>query len=438
MIDVMWRVPRTRSTAGMYDVIVIGGGVAGLAAAHALRALDVVVLEASPRVGGNVRTLRRDGCTIDLGPEGIVGQDVDALGIDLATPNAGHVAVAHRGKVFPLPEGVVMGIPPSVMSVAATPLLTWRGKLRAALDLVLPRRDALGVGELVAYRLGNEVKDALVEPLVSGIFGGDIDRLDPEVVMPWLAGKGRSLIRTIATTPRPKGPPLRAPRRGMDALIETLTGGDVRTDTPVRAIARDSKGYVVETEREVLRARRIVLAVPPAALSRLVAGLDRELSEAVATIRMRKSASVVFAFEREANLFTEASGLLVGRSEERAFTAATWVHERWPDRVAPGLSVIRAVVSNGYALARTDEELADLVLGDLRHYAELGEPQWSYVERFDAASPVPEVGHRARVRAIRERAERHCGLHLAGAALDGPGIAGCLRGARALAATLAA
>ncbi len=438
-----------------HEIAIVGGGVAGLATAYELRARDVVVLEGAPRVGGNVRTLRRDGCTIDLGPDALLVRPESAVSLcrelglehELDEPSGGRVLVAHRGRLHELPEGLVFGVPRSFATVARTPLLTLRGKLRAALDLVLPESAArLGLGELVEKRMGREVKEALVEPLVSGVHGGHIDRLDPEVVMPALASSRGSLIRALASAPKSSGSPVRAPRRGMDALIDGLCAGigeeRLRTRSPVRTLRRDGDRFVLTTPRGEISAKRVILAVPPAVASKLLADVDRELSQAIATIRVRASASVVLAFDREAAMFPEANGLLVSRPEGGSFVAATWVHEKWPDRVAPGVAIIRAVVAADRApelFRGTDDDLVAQVLADLRRYVEgLGAPRWTLVERFEAASPVPEVGHRQRVSAIRAEVERHPGLHLVGAAFDGPGIAGCIRGARSLAATLAA
>lgn len=436
-----------------HEIAIVGGGVAGLSTAYELRAHDVVVLEGAARVGGNVRTLRRDGCTIDLGPDALLVRPESAvalcreLGLEgqLEEPSGGRVLVAHRGRLHELPEGLVFGVPRSIATVARTPLLTLRGKLRAALDLVLPASAAeLGLGVLVEKRMGREVKEALVEPLVGGVHGGHIDRLDPAVVMPALASSRGSLIRALASAPKPKGSPVRAPRRGMDALIDGLRAAigpeRLRTDCPVRALRRDGARFVLVTDREEIVAGRVILAVPPAVASKLLRDVDRELAGAIATIRVRASASVVLAFDRDAAMFPDATGLLVSRGEAGSFVAATWVHEKWPDRVAPGMAVLRAVVSADRTpelVEGADDEIVARVLEDLRRYVQpLGEPRWTLVERFEAASPVPELGHRERVSAIRAELARHAGLHLVGAAFDGHGIAGCIRGARALAATL--
>ena len=202
-------------------VLVIGGGLAGLTTAREIlqRRPDaqVMVLESHDAAGGNVRTLRRDGCTVELGPDAFMTQPGHAqalcasLGLadSLRAPDEGasRVMVARGDRMLPMPEGMAWGMPRSVKQLAGTRLLSPFGKARAALDLVLPASEAReqSVGTLVGRRFGHEVKEHLVEPIVGGIYGGDVDELDASVVLPMFASVKGSLIRALARAPRPSG-----------------------------------------------------------------------------------------------------------------------------------------------------------------------------------------------------------------------------------------
>jgi len=441
------------------DVVVIGGGVAGLSTAFQLTRhaphKRVCVIEAEAEVGGNVRTLRRDGCTVDLGPDVLVARGkgtiaaCDALGIETISPSAEvkRVQVARRGRISPLPEGLVFGVPKGVMSLATTPLISFGGKLRAACDLFLPGFDSTGmsIGTIVERRLGREVKDVLVEPLVAGIHGGELDHLDPASVFPQLENVRGSLIRALASGPKGAPPALRAPALGMDTLIRELTrvlGDRIMRGRRVVAIEREAHGYCVRLEDGGrVHARDLVLATPPPESATLLAPFAEDLAELLGSVSMRSSASVVLAFDRNDTVFPEGSGLLIPRIEGALLSSVTFVHAKWPSRVRKDLALVRVVVDPSRAedvAFGSDSALVEAILRDLRRFVAVNEPKWTAVERFPYASAIASVGHRARMKEARERAAIIRGLHLAGAAFDGPGVAGVLAASETVATSIAA
>ncbi len=441
------------------DVLVIGGGIAGLSTGFQLtrRAPEktVCVVEAEQRVGGNVRTLRRDGCTVDLGPDVLVARGsgpiaaCDALGLETIAPSAEvkRVQVARRGRIAPLPEGLVFGVPRGVMSLATTPLISFTGKMRAACDLVLPSFDPAGlsIGAIVERRLGREVKDVLVEPLVAGIHGGDLDHLDPASVFPQLETARGSLIRALASTPKGQAPALRAPALGMDALVSGFSralGDRVVRGRRAVALSRTPDGWDVAFEDGGrVFARELVLATPPPESATLLAPIVEELAELLGAVAMRSSASVLLAFDRKDTSLPEGSGLLIPRVEGAVFASTTFVHAKWPSRVREELALVRVVIDPSRAegvSCGSDDALIEAILRDLRRFVHVGEPQWTAVERFPFASAIASVGHRVRMREVRARAASVEGLHLAGAAFDGPGVAGVLSASESLATALAA
>lgn len=447
----------------MTRVVVIGGGISGLASAHFARrarpSLTVTVLEGSARAGGNIRTLRRGGMPVEAGPDTVVmGRPevdslLDALGLtsSLLSPTTGaaRVMVAQRGGLEAFPDGLVFGVPTRLRQLATTPLLSMRGKARAALDLVLPVRGeaAASVGELVERRLGREVKERLVEPMVGGIFAADIDRLDPAVGLPMLAGKRGSLIRALAGAKRPAGGGgLRAPRQGMsalvDALVRDLGDGALRLQRAAARVRRRGAGWVVTTtDGADLPCEHVVLAVPPAACAPLIEELDPELARAASSLRAATTATVILVFPPGTPL-PPASGLLVPRAERRSVLAATFVNAKWARTSDTGEVVVRAFLGGARSptlVERTDDEgLVSRALDDLRAYLPLPAPLRAEVVRFVGATPQPEVGHSTRVAEVRTLAARHPGLSLVSAAYEGPGIAGCVAQAARVGASLAA
>ncbi|MBL9022624.1 MAG: protoporphyrinogen oxidase [Myxococcales bacterium] len=435
------------------DVAIIGGGVAGLATAHYLLARSpgtrLAVIEGSGRVGGNVRTLRHDDCLVDVGPDTLVTQDgassaCDDLGVVAESPSsaAARVHVAHDGRIDPMPEGLVFGVPRSFAAIARTRLLSLPAKLRAACDLVLPNREGDGSLSVVESRLGREAKENLVEPLVSGIYGGELERLDAGVVMPQLAGTRGSLIRALARAPR-RIPKMVGPARGMETLVEALacsvSAERIFRARRVVAIERGRSGERLRFgDGSALDATQVVLATPPHAALPLLRPHVPEL-EGTLKARMRSAIVVVLAYDASTTKLPDGSGILVARKEAHAFVGVTFVHAKWPTRVREGRAVIRAVIDLDRRpdLAQaSDDEIVRAVHADLSRHARVDVPLWAHVEHYPEATPIPELGHRARMNEARAQA-RNAGFSLVGAAYDGAGLAGCLRGARELAEALA-
>lgn len=439
-------------------IVIVGAGVSGLATAsfllEAAPDAEVTVLEATDRAGGNVRTIQAGGTSVEAGPDAIVTGRPEVtrlatrLGLDaeLMAPRAeaGRVLVARGSKLVPMPDGLVLGVPSGMRALATTPLLSMRGKLRAAMDLLLPQGDdePRSLGHLVERRLGREVKDHLVEPLIGGVLAADIDRLDPSAGGPALAGARGSLIRAMAKAKRPAGNPLRAPRSGMhalvDALVDDVGASRIRLGTSVADVRREGqRGYVVElASGERLSSDHLVLAVPPHAASRLIAGLDPELATSLDELRAVSTATVVLVFP-EGTALPPSSGLLVPRIEGRALLAATFVNTKWSRASETGEVVVRAYLGGARSPelvdAGDDDALVRRALDDLRVYLSLPDPVGARVTRFDRATPQPELGHHARVARVRARAAMVPGLSLVSAAYEGPGIAGCVAQAAAVA-----
>jgi oxygen-dependent protoporphyrinogen oxidase len=454
-------------------VVVVGGGITGLSCARELcrdGQFDVTVLEAGSRLGGNIATERVDDYVIDSGPDAWVANKPDAtnlareLGLEeeLAStiPDNRRVYIAWQGRLHAMPEGLVLGIPTELGPLVQTPLLSVEGKLRAGMDLLIPARrfedaDDESVGAFVTRRLGEEVADRLVGPLLGGIFAGDAYAISIRAAFPQLVdaeAKHGSLIRAMRASRAAGGPRTRpAPsafvslRRGMGSLIDALGAdvrrlADVRTSVRVRRIARRDGHYVVQFENgEPLIADQVVLALPTRASAPMVADMDAALSTSLAGLLGYASSIATFlAFPRsDVNHPLDATGFIVPRAPDRSLMAATFVSSKWEGR-APGEMALFRVFLGGEKvdalLERDDAELLALAQSELSEYVPVSSrPVMTRVVRHRLASPQPTVGHLVRRTKLRALLANCPGLHVAASGVEGVGIPDCIRQARAVA-----
>jgi oxygen-dependent protoporphyrinogen oxidase len=459
----------------MPSVVIVGGGVSGLAAAHALRrpagTFDVTLLEASPSLGGNIRTVRRDGFVLDGGPDSWVATKPHASALAktlelephfLGTrPENRRVYIAWDGILHPLPEGTVLGVPTEIMPIVKTPLFSWDAKLRMALEPFIPPRAWHGdedesIGDFIVRRLGDEPAQRLAGPLLGGIFAGDARDLSVRAAFPqFVEAEERhgSLVRAMRA--------LRAARRssaggegsafvslkgGLGELIDTLAAklGEsvrLRTSTAARSLDRlnGGAGYRVVLESgETLVADDVVLAAPLSATAKVARTLDPALGDALGVFHAASTATVFLAYRSSSIAHPlDATGFLVPRGMRSSILACTWVSSKWDHRAPEGTVLVRAFfggATDEAVLERDDGELTVLARTELR--ALLGitaEPLFAHVFRFDGASPQPGVGHLARVRAAKQRLARWPGLYVAASGFEGSGIPDCIKFAQAAA-----
>ncbi|MCW2598236.1 MAG: protoporphyrinogen oxidase [Frankiales bacterium] len=435
-------------------VAVVGAGIAGLSAALELqrRGAVPIVLEASGEVGGKVRSSDVGGVPVDEGADSMLrriphGVDLaTAAGFALVSPAVGSASVWTRGALRPLPTGTVMGIPADLAALARSEVLSAAGLLRVPLDLLQPGTPPLqdiSVGELVARRLGREVVERLVDPLLGGVYAGNADLLSLQATLPQLAatvGQHRSLItaaRAARGTLAP-GPVFAGIVGGLGQLPPALARGlDVRLRTTVRGLSRTVLGWRVETgsaaDPTYLDVDAVVLAVPSRPAARLLTGhVPVEDLEAV------EYASVgIVTLALDGPSPGTGSGYLVPAVDGRTTKAVTFTSRKWG---RPGPAVVRASVGRyGEAadLQRDDDDLVAVVLEELE--AAVGPlPRLldSRVTRWGGGLPQYAVGHLDLVRRLRTALPS--GLAVAGAAYDGVGVPAVARsGVEAARAVLA-
>ncbi|MEU1127677.1 protoporphyrinogen oxidase [Streptomyces sp. NPDC005899] len=458
--------PPQRDTTRTGHVVVIGGGIAGLAAAHRLldSGLRVTVLEATERLGGKLMTGEVAGTPVDLGAESMLARRPEAvelatgvgLGDRLQPPATATASLWTRDALRPMPKGHVMGVPGDPAALAD--VLSPEGLARIARERDLaptPVGDDVAVGAYVAGRLGREVVDRLVEPLLGGVYAGDAYRLSMRAAVPQLyeaAKEGGSLLDAVlrvqerAAARRQTGPVFQGIDGGIGVLPGAVAdavraaGAEILTAAPVLGLTRTGNGWDVRTDTRVIAADGIVLATPAWSASTLLAAECPAASAELAEVEYASMALVTLAFRRSDVEATAAlrgrSGFLVPPVDGRTIKASTFSSNkwRWVADAAPGLFVLRTSVGR-YGeedhLHREDSELVAVSLRDLAAATGLAaRPVDTAVTRWIGGLPQYPVGHLTRVARIREAVAALPGLRVCGAAYDGVGIPACVASAR--------
>lgn len=458
-------------------VVVVGGGISGLAAAHRLVELardegwllDLVLVEAADRVGGTIRTERADGFLLEAGPDSFISEKPWALAlaerIGLGPRLCGtdtrfrRTYVVRGGRLRPLPEGFLLLAPTRAWPVLASNVFSWRGKLRLGLDLVLPRRSSAtgdeSLGSFVRRRLGREALERVAQPLVGGIYTADPDSLSLEATMPRflaLEREHRSLILGLRRTARGSEAAGAGGARwslfvtlagGLEELVTALAtrlpAGAVRVGTPAAAVALARDGWRVQLgDGAFLQAHGVVLAGPAPRMAALVSAVDPPLAGLLDGIAFASSATVALAYPRAAVRHPlDGFGFVVPQVEGRRTLACTFSSVKYPGRAPDGFALLRVFIGGalqGTLLGQEDGALLRLAHDEVAALLGItGEPVLSRVWRHPGTMPQYAVGHLDRIAAIEARLEVLPGLALAGGAYRGVGIADCVRSGEAAA-----
>ncbi|HEX6872441.1 MAG TPA: protoporphyrinogen oxidase [Micromonosporaceae bacterium] len=441
-------------------IVVVGAGIAGLAAAYRVRervgqAAELLIVDRSDRLGGKLRTTQLGGAVVESGAESFLmrerGTESAALrlarqvglGDDLCHPAAVPAALVLDGQLRPMPGGTLFGIPADpeqlgpVANVVPADHDTGQPVLASGADTA--------VGPLVRARLGDEVVDRFVDPMLGGVYAGRADQLSLAATMPGLYAAARTeptlraaVRAALAASPRPAGAPVFATVRGglsrLVAATSDAAAAQVHLGDPVRELARTSAGWelVVGSTHDpvALTADAVVLAVPAAPAARLLRGVDEVAATSVAALDYASVALVTLALPPGTEL-PALSGLLVPAAEGYAIKAATFFTRKWPHLAGPGAPVLVRASLGRYGevaqLQRPDQDLVAVVRRELG--ALLGgwlpDPIATTVTRWGGSLPQYAVGHLDRVTSARSRLAPT--LALAGAGFDGVGIAACVR-----------
>lgn len=456
--------------------VVVGGGIAGLAAARMLArdGVRVTVLEGSPQIGGKLRVSEIAGVPVDEGAESMLARRPEGLDLvrglgraaDLVNPGTASSAILSRGALRRLPSGQVMGVPSDLRALAASQVLSPAGLARVPLDLVLPETPRGGDVSVAAYigaRVGREVVDRLVEPLLGGVYAGRAELLSFEATLPAVAAAARghrSLISAVQgirkAAPADAGPVFATLPDGLGTLPHlvaddiTAAGGTVRTGATVRELRRREDGWRLTIgptrDPEYLDADAVVVAVPAAPAARLLEPDVPAAARELAGIEYASMAIITLAYRPTAfPRLPKGSGYLVPGVESdperggRGVKAVTFSSVKWPHlrERDPGVIAVRCSVGRlgeEHTLQRSDEELAATAMAELAATCGVTElPAESRVTRWGGGLPQYNVGHADRVAKVRAAVAGTPGLAVAGAAYDGLGIPACIASARAAA-----
>ncbi|MFD7049065.1 protoporphyrinogen oxidase [Streptomyces mirabilis] len=452
------------SRTGTGQVVVIGGGIAGLAAAHRLldRGARVTVLEASDRVGGKLLPGEIAGARVDLGAESMLARRPEAVALArevgladrLQPPATATASLWTRGALRPMPKGHVMGVPGTAAALSG--VLSDEGLARIERDAELPRTevgDDVAVGEYVAARLGREVVDRLVEPLLGGVYAGDAYRISMRLAVPQLFAALRThvslteAVREIqakAAAAQQTGPVFMGIEGGVGQLPLAVArsvrerGGEILTGATVTELRRAGDGgWRVVAGGRVLHADGVVVAVPAGPAAALLRAEAPAAAFELAGVEYASMALVTLAYRRADITLPEGSGFLVPPVDGHTIKASTFASRKWGwiAEENPDLLVLRTSVGRygeTEVLGRDDADLVDVSRHDLREATGLAaEPVATRVTRWDDGLPQYPVGHHARVARVREHVAELPGLAVCGAAYDGVGIPACVASAYA-------
>lgn len=459
-------------------VIIVGGGISGLATAYYLQqqahktgqSLTIHLVEATPRWGGVIRTVREGGFIVEGGPDSILSYKPAGLALwrelglmeEVVGTSREHQGsfIYSRGALHPLPEGLTLMIPARLGPLFRTSLISWKGKVRAGLDLLRTHRPDgrdVSVAEFVCTHLGQEVFERIVEPLFAGIYGGDARELSVAATYPQLLDITRahgSLLRGLLAHRRqararrngsPRWTPFVTLRQGLYQMVETLLSAcssvHFHPDTPVKAVRlREGscspsapRWEVVLATGERHPAHVVVLATPAHISAQLVASFDGELAHSLAAIPYASTVTVSLAYPREAIEHPlNGYGFVVPRVEGRPLLACTWTSSKFPHRAPQGHVLLRCFLGRAGAdevLSLSDAEIVALVRQELRDIMGIkARPERVWIFRWSRALPQYVIGHRERLEHINARVAHWPGLYLVGNAYRGVGIPDCIAG----------
>ena len=459
-------------------VVIIGGGIAGLAAMEQLSAqaptVRVTLLEARRRVGGHIRTDREAGCIMEAGPDVFLAAKPAAVALcrtlGIADQIVGTSAAAkgslvmRRGRLVRVPEGMSGLVPARIAPFVATRLLSPAGKLRVGLEYFLAARNSdedETMEHFVVRRLGREMYDRLLEPLLSGIFAGDGRNLSIAAAFPQLRDQEQrhgGLLRGVlagrrvrehgeVSNPAPAG--LVSLKRGLGDLVEalervhatrTLDGRAIRRCARVEHLERcgADEYRIVLTGGESIQADAVILATPAFEAAPLLRGIDATLSSVLGEIEYASTVTIsVVLKSASVGTLPRGTGYIVPRAERRSVLACTFASAKFADRAPADRTVFRFFLGGagrGDFADRPDDELLRAVRSELRGVLGVtAAPELVRINRLPRAMPQYTVGHLARMATIDTRLAAFPVIALAGAGYRGVGIPDCIRSGAAAA-----
>jgi oxygen-dependent protoporphyrinogen oxidase len=450
-------------------VVIVGGGIAGLSAAYRLTiekkkradAFEIVLVEASDHLGGVIKSQSQDGYVIEHGPDSFVldkpwahdlCQDL-GLGHELIPLNEGdrRAYVAINNKIHPLPDGFFMIAPTQLLPFVTSPIFSLAGKLRAGLDLVLPKGEGLGdesVAQFIRRRLGNELFERAGQPLVGGIYMGDAERLSATCAIPrfvQLEQRHGSIIRGLLREKKSQAHLASGARYSLFAslkggigslverLVQALAEERVLLNAPVQEVLRSPEhGFRLKmANQETLLADGLILALPAPQAAKIVGSLSAKLADALASIECVSSLVVNLLFsEQQVDCPEDLVGLVVPAQEGAQMLAASFISKKFSNRAAGRMIMVRVFMGGALRpelMNKPDHQIATLAVKELQTYLGFkGQPINTYISRWPQSMPQYQAGHTKLVAQIGHWVREFSGLALAGNCYQGVGIPDCI------------
>ncbi|UXR75504.1 MULTISPECIES: protoporphyrinogen oxidase [unclassified Staphylococcus] len=452
----------------MTKVAIVGAGITGLTSAYFIKKqypnIEVTIYEATDRPGGKVKTTYRDGYVIELGPESYLGRktimtdvakDVGIADEDIVTNQTGQSYIYANNELYPIPGGAILGIPTDIKPFMTTQLISMKGKLRALKDLTIKPMDMpesdMSVGMFFRARLGDELLENLIEPLLSGIYGTDIDELSLMSTFPHFKSleethgsiiKGMQQVRRARLEKEdynqsgPQGQ-FKQFRRGLyDFIVHVekwLIQHDVQIqyNTKVEDLTSTQQGYHVKLDDGSEPYYDGVIVATPHQVFRKWFAKD-PVFDYFNELQASSVATIVYAFdEKDIENIHDGTGFVIARTSQTDITACTWTSKKWPHTTPEGKVLIRAYVGkqgDNIVNEKTDEELVAIARRDLEQMMTFkGEPEFTIINKMPYASPQYHVGHIDNIKRIQQHIlENYQHLQITGAPFEAVGLPDCI------------
>lgn len=455
-----------------HKVVVIGAGITGLSAAYFLqKALPfetkVTILESSDRVGGVINSVRKEKVLMEAGPEAFVSFKPEVLAlaqelgisdrIKCTNPKSRGSLIAHSGKMDEIPEGFVLFAPTRIGPWLRSNLLSSFGKLRMALDLILPRgrtETDESVANFVKRRLGREALEKLAQPLISAIYGGDTERLSSASVVPQMVELERThrsvILGLLAKRQEQKKAKNTCAKvhhslfmsfdNGMGVLVEALlkqleSGTLFLNRSVTRLVQKEQQWRIQCSNGDLILADAVIICTPSSIAAKILADADSDIAEELALIKAPLAMTVNLLFEQAAvEDQLDAFGFIVPESENSAIRACTFVSTKFPGRSTENTKLLRVFLNEQYRTRlwdKPDYEIAKVVTSSLRRYLQIKSlPIDFHVARHLNGIPEYNIGHSERVERVSARLRNLPGMYLAGNSYTGIGISECISSAK--------
>lgn len=463
-----------RSTETIDTVAIIGGGISGLSSAFYLqkfaresgKKLNIVLLEQGEKLGGKINTLTKEGFVIEKGPDSFLSRKraiidlAEDVGIDdeivSINPQAAKTYIVSDGKLHTIPKGLVLGIPTDMIAFLQSSLVSAQGKWEALQDIfkpAQPKQDDESLGLFLERRIGRELVEKIAEPLLAGIYAGDLRKLSLQATFPYFSDyeqQYNSIIigsrhnrRLQAEANKGKLPPtFMTFKRGLSSLVaaveQKLTNVDVKLNCGVEKMDKLDNGYQLTLQDGTTLDANAVIVTTPAFHAKTLLSPFVDV-QALENIRYVSVANVVMAFNKEElGVDFDGSGFLVPHSEKMHITACTWTSKKWLHTAPDDKVLLRCYVGHSddqQSILLDDEALIAAVKADVRTLLPIqAEPIFTEITRLNHSMPQYPVGHVQSTNQLIAQLDAELkGVYITGAAFDGVGLPDCIRQGKALA-----